>query len=144
MHAPTPMEEMEQNGEARSVERMAHKVKVLGDEELMSESEEDEEEEEEEELSEANGSALVLPSEHTPLLGRRKLPHHAGWKAHARGSVEGVVARVRTKVEGIVVTKEDVKETAETAVGAIPAVILGSVASFVFVRAQLSPFAASS
>lgn len=138
MLAPTPIGQIDRDGDTRSEDRRSYRAKVLGDEELLSESEE----EQEGEGSEPDGSALVLPSEYTPLLGRKKV-HHAGWQAHARGSVEGVVARVRTKVKGIVVTKEDVKEMAETAVGAIPAVILGYVESFTFVRVQLNLFAAS-
>lgn len=104
---------------------IGNKVQVLGDEVARGDSSEDDD----------DGSELVLgrpaPDEQTPLLGG-KAKHggaHGEMVGKARRTVDGWIDGALRKAKGVVVTKEDVVETAQEAVAAIPAVILGCVAS---------------
>lgn len=104
--------------------KLGAKISVLGDEIGGDSSEEEEEEEAVEEEEEQGRSAAVVQSERTPLLVKSK-SNGSPMVGAARRTVDGWIEKVSKAAKGV--TKEDVAETAQEAVEAVPAVILGCV-----------------
>ncbi|KAK4702198.1 sulfate permease, SulP family, partial [Phenoliferia sp. Uapishka_3] len=98
-----------------------HKVQILGDENGGGSEDDDDDGSVTEEL---DGGRNQVPNEHSPLLAKKK--HNGPPVGAARKTVDVWIEKALSKAKGVVITKTDVVDTAQDAVAAIPAVILGT------------------